>query len=148
MGEYKPAPSIQTFSNAMDVASPNNLPRLVQLFNQTDNVPKDIFQAVKISDRDTINTIKQVYRDTGYLLDPHTAVAWHASETVKSPSRSPDVIVATASPLKFAEEIFEKTGIKIDNTAELNALRSQPERYVKINNSITELAQFLKDTNQ
>jgi threonine synthase len=142
-GDYQSAASVQTFSNAMDVASPNNLPRLMRLFDRRGNVSKDMFQAARVSDEDTVQTIQQVYRDTGYLLDPHTAVAWCASERVASPSPFSDVIVATASPLKFAEEIFEKTGIKIDNTAELDALRNRPEHYTKINNSITELAQLL-----
>jgi threonine synthase len=146
--DLQPTASIQTFSNAMDVAAPNNLPRLMQFFNRKGNVPKDLFQASRVSDEDTIRTIKQVYRDTGYLLDPHTAVAWHASEITASPSPFSDIIVATASPLKFAEEILEKTGIEVDNTAELEALRSQPERYATINNSITELTQFLRDVNQ
>jgi threonine synthase len=140
------AASVQTFSNAMDVASPNNLPRLMQLFERKGNVSKSLFQAAKVSDEDTIRTIKHVYRDTGYLLDPHTAVAWHASEIVPSPSPYSDVIVSTASPLKFAEEILEKTGIRVDNTAELVALHSQPERYTKISNSYTELAHLLRDT--
>jgi threonine synthase len=132
----------------MDVGAPNNLPRLTELFTRGRGVSADNFQAVRISDEDTVRTIKQVYQNTGYLLDPHTAVAWCASEIVASRSQYPDVVVATASPLKFAEEIFEKTGIRIDNTAQLQALRGQPERYTKINNSINELTQFLEENNQ
>jgi threonine synthase len=141
-GQYQPAVSVPTLSNAMDVGAPNNLPRLAQLFAQQ----TEYIQAARVSDAETIKTIQQVHAATGYLLDPHTAVAWRASDMIPSPYPHPDVIVATASPLKFAEEIRAKTGIIIDNTAALQALRTRPERYRQIDNSLSKLKQFLTDT--
>jgi threonine synthase len=147
-GSYEPAHTVPTLSNAMDVGAPNNLPRLVKLFGgQAETLPQAV-QAVKISDEDTVQTIKRVHEATGYLLDPHTAVAWQASDQVASPYSQEDVIVATASPLKFAEEILATTGIKVDNTAQLEALGKNPERYSKISNSIVELKKFLEDARQ
>jgi threonine synthase len=137
-GLYQPAASIQTLSNAMDVGAPNNLPRLEKLIDDR------AIQVARVSDEDTIKTIKRVYTDTGYMLDPHTAVAWCASEQTASPYPHPDIIVATASPLKFAEEIRSATGIAVDNTAALGTLRTHPERYTSISNSIQELRQFLR----
>jgi threonine synthase len=143
-GEYDPTDTIQTVSNAMDVNAPNNLPRFKQMFGDDIEAMRAVVQAARVTDEDTVLTIQQVYKDTGYLLDPHTAVGWQASEMLPAEDNS-DVIVATASPLKFAEEIFEKTGIKVDNSHLLEELRNQPERYWQIENSFAELAEFLEN---
>jgi threonine synthase len=141
-GKYQPHQSVQTLSTAMDVSAPNNFPRFSQLLGTDVNEVKKVVQAVRVTDDETIQTIKQVYADTGYLLDPHTAVGWRASEVLGG-GRT-DAIVATASPLKFAEEIFEKTGIKVDNSHLMAELARQPERYWQIGNSINELTEFLE----
>lgn len=140
-GVYEPHDTIRTLSNAMDVHAPNNLPRFTWLFGEDLDAMRAVVQAVSVTDDQTVQTIKQVYADTGYVLDPHTAVGWRASEELGSGLA--DVIVATASPLKFAEELFEKTGIKVDNTQLMQELRKQPERYLEINNSIDELSAIL-----
>jgi threonine synthase len=140
-GKYEPTGTVRTISNAMDVNAPNNLPRFMRVFNDDIELARTVVQATRVTDGETIRTIQQVYKDTGYLLDPHTAVGWHASEALKSDKT--DVIVATASPLKFAEEIFEKTGIKVDNSRLLKELRRKPERYWQIENSFGQLSEFL-----
>lgn len=140
-GRYEPRQTVHTLSNAMDVNAPNNLPRFRWLFNDHLEAMRAAVRAVSVSDEDTIDTIKRVYAETGYLLDPHTAVGWRASELLGGDQ---DVIVATASPLKFAEEIFAKTGIKVDNSHLLDELAEKPERYVKIDNSLDELVANLE----
>jgi threonine synthase len=72
-------------------------------------------------------------------------VAWSASEIVKTPFTRPDTIVATASPLKFSEEIYKATKIKVDNTMQLEALTKHPEHYIKISNSYKDLKYFLQN---
>lgn len=142
-GKYLPRQSVQTLSTAMDVSAPNNFPRFSQLLGTDVKQVKKVVQAVRVTDAETIQTIKQVYADTGYLLDPHTAVGWRASDVLGGGDQA-DAIVATASPLKFAEEIFEKTGIKVDNSQLLAELEKKPERYWQIGNSIAELTEFLE----
>lgn len=142
-GRYEPKQTtVRTMSNAMDVSSPNNFPRFSRLLGADLAAVRAVVQAVRVTDEETARTIKQVYGDTGYLLDPHTAVGWHASDVLGG--RQADVIVATASPLKFAEEIFAKTGIKVDNTQLMAELSRQPERYWEIENSIEQLTEFLE----
>ncbi len=139
-GNYEAQVTVRTMSNAMDVNAPNNLPRFIRL---TGDNPGSLVTGVRVTDEETINTIKQVYGNTGYLLDPHTAVGWHASDTLPGDGAG-DVIIATASPLKFAEEILEKIGIKVDNTQQLEELRQNPERYQEIDNSYDQLKAFLE----
>jgi threonine synthase len=127
-GLYQPMDtSIPTHSNAMDVANPKNWPRLQWLFDSDIDQMRGVLSARRVTDDETVKVMREVYDETGYILDPHTAVGWAASQPG-------DVIVATASPLKFAEEIEELTGIEVDNSAELSVLRETPERYAKMPN--------------
>lgn len=137
-GNFTPFAAVSTMSNAMDIGAPNNLPRLQRIFDQNIIDFRADIQTAKVSDNETVTTIKKVYADTGYLLDPHTAVAWYASEQYPATDLH-DVIVSTAAPEKFAEEITRATGITVDNTAELTRLRKVEERYQEIPNSVQAL---------
>jgi threonine synthase len=132
-------------SNAMDVGAPNNLPRVEAIFdNEIEQIRRVVSSAV-VSDKQTVETIKSVYEQYGYLLDPHTAVAWNASEQLEDSEKYQDVIVATASPLKFAEEIEAATGIKVDNSKELEKLRQLPSRLFQISVEYDMFKQYLMD---
>jgi threonine synthase len=131
----------------MDVGAPNNMPRLRRLFGDSVRRLRSDMQVAHVTDEQTVQTIRQVYEETGYLLDPHTAVAWRGSEEFP-PEHEMDVIVSTASPLKFSEEIERLTGIHVDNSSELHRLQSKPERYVEIGNSLDELAAIIRATAQ
>ncbi|WP_283680813.1 threonine synthase [Parablautia sp. Marseille-Q6255] len=57
----------------------------------------------------TAQEIGRVYQETGYVLDPHTAVAssvYHAYREAQNDT-TPAVIAATASPYKFARSVME-----------------------------------------
>lgn len=141
-GSFTPFEAVATMSNAMDIGAPNNLPRLQRIFGQDIDAFRADIKTTQVSDADTVETIKKVYKQTGYLLDPHTAVAWYASEQIPGENMH-DVIVSTAAPEKFAEEITEATGIAVDNTADLEKLRAIPERYTSISNSVNDLRSFI-----
>ncbi|MDR1961259.1 MAG: threonine synthase [Gracilibacteraceae bacterium] len=52
--------------------------------------------------------IARVWRDWGYLLDPHTAVAWQMAESYRAESgdETYTIITSTASPFKFAPAVL------------------------------------------
>ncbi len=143
LNRYEPLKTKQTISNAMDVGAPNNMPRLQRLFDESVRRLRSDIQVARVTDEQTVETIKQVYEDTGYVLDPHTAVAWRASEEFPAENEV-DVIISTASPLKFSEEIEHLTGIRVDNSAELEKLQNTPERYQEIGNSLVELREIIE----
>ena len=91
-----------TVSPAMDILVSSNLERLIY-----ENAPKDIFDSDYATEPETIETIKRVYASDNYILDPHTAVAKRVYEKYKSRSgdETPALILATASPYKFAETV-------------------------------------------
>lgn len=72
------------------------------------------FAAFSASDEAGREKIAFVYNQYGYLMDPHTAVAYAAArrykETVTEPR--PMVILSTASPYKFPEAVLSALGKK------------------------------------
>ncbi len=64
------------------------------------------YSARRTSDEETLTTIARVQRETGRLIDPHTAVAVAAAPT----SDGPVVILSTAHPAKFPDAVAKATG--------------------------------------
>ncbi|MGI6449477.1 MAG: threonine synthase [Desulfitobacteriia bacterium] len=58
-------------------------------------------------------TIKEVYRSQGYLLDPHTAVGMKVYQDYreKSGDQTYTVLTSTASPFKFASSVLQALAI-------------------------------------
>jgi threonine synthase len=101
-GEFQPAPAVATLSNAMDVGDPSNLVRILEIFgNSLDAVRKRI-AAVSVSDERTAQTMKSVYEATGYVLDPHGAVAYRAlADHLDRNPNEKGIFLETAHPVKF-----------------------------------------------
>jgi len=66
------------------------------------------FAAGFADDTMTAEEIKRVYEQSGYLMDPHTAVASHVQREyhLKTGDFSQTVILATASPYKFSRDVL------------------------------------------
>ncbi len=64
------------------------------------------------SQEETAGTIRRIYQKTGYVLDPHTAVAAGAYEKYRAETgdTKETVIVSTASPFKFTGSVMEALG--------------------------------------
>lgn len=56
------------------------------------------------SNEESLATIARIHAATGYLLDPHTAVAWTVAE--KHRVDGPVLVVATAHWAKFGEDVY------------------------------------------
>jgi threonine synthase len=101
-----------TLSNAMDVGDPSNLERIRWLYrDDVAALGRDV-RAVSTDDADTRTCIAEVYERTGYVLDPHTAVAWSAARRTPGGGGGPVVVLATAHPAKFPEVVEEATGVE------------------------------------
>lgn len=112
---FQTKPAVQTLSNAMDIGSPNNFVRLQQLFDNNKAALQKHLSSYRVSDEETKSTIKEVYEQYGYILEPHGAVAYHALMQHQKQHTSPaeGIILATAHPIKFAESVEEILGIKL-----------------------------------
>jgi threonine synthase len=147
---YTPRPSIQTFSNAMDVGDPSNFERLQAIFNNSwEEMQAQIDEEV-ITDRETLDTIRSVYKDKNIFLDPHTAVGYLATKRFFQKNRdklrgSHIITLATAHPGKFLEIVEEATGTSPELPDRLVRAMKLPKYSVEIENSKEALATFLRD---
>ena len=105
-GEYKPGKTISTLANAMDVNDPSNFVRLQYLQQHQFRGRLARFQAQCVTDEQILNAIREVWERYKYLLDPHTATAWH----MLNEQGGHGIIVATAHPCKFENVIVEALG--------------------------------------
>ena len=80
-GEYKTRPSVPTLSNAMDVGAPSNYERIDAMYS-LDQV-RNLFASYWTDDEGTIDGIKRCKNKTGYVIDPHGAVAWKAWNDIR-----------------------------------------------------------------
>ncbi|MDH4224870.1 MAG: threonine synthase [Deltaproteobacteria bacterium] len=74
---------------------------------------REEFSSASVDDGAILETIKSTYEQTGYLLDPHTAVGVRAALTTAeggSGPQVPTVCMATAHPAKFGEAITQAIG--------------------------------------
>ena len=70
------------------------------------------FDAGFTNDEETLETIKNVYENYGYLMDTHTAVAWSVYEKWAKATGNTDVsvVLSTASPYKFSSSVMNALG--------------------------------------
>jgi threonine synthase len=128
-GEYKPKPSVATYSNAMDVGDPSNFVRLLGLFGNDISKIRQVVSGCSINDTTTLDTISRVYRESGYLLEPHGAVAFKALDDYldQHPGKK-GILLETAHPIKFVDVVEKSIGEKIavpDSSRHLLGLKKQ-----------------------
>jgi threonine synthase len=114
-GHYEPRGSIRTVANAMDVGAPSNFERITALYGQDLDALRHDLRGVAYDDARIVGAIGDVYRQHGYLLDPHGAVGWLAVTEVlaTAPSDTIGVFLATAHPAKFREVVEPAIGQRI-----------------------------------
>lgn len=144
-GEFRPRRSQKTLSNAMDVGNPSNFERLSIMFEGSVDKMRKWIRGVRITDQETRETMSQVYRDTGVLIDPHTAVGVLASRRYRRDSGFVGHILtlATAHPGKFVDIVQEATGVTPDLPATLEDALSKKKQATTLTASLEVLREFL-----
>jgi threonine synthase len=106
------------------------------------------FQAERLDDAETIEVIARTCRQTGMLLDPHTAVGVGAVEKLQALGslRNTTVTMATAHPAKFPDAVERATGIRPPLPAHLADLFELPERVTRLPNDLAAIQQFVSTT--
>lgn len=103
-GKYNPRPSVQTIANAMDVGDPSNFARILDLYGHSLNEIKKDIHGTWYDDKTIEAVLKDTYRRTGYLLDPHGACAYFALKN-NLKSEETGIFLETAHPAKFKETV-------------------------------------------
>ncbi|MDE1931370.1 MAG: threonine synthase, partial [Alphaproteobacteria bacterium] len=103
-----------------------------------------LFQAERVDDDSTRATMGELYRATGVLIDPHTAVALTAARRVKREPATPMVVVGTAHPAKFPDAVMAACGVRPMMPARLANLMALPERRVSLPNDLAAVQHFVR----
>ena len=107
---------------------------------------RSLFHAVRVDDDETTATIASVYRSTGELVDPHSAIAIAAARARRGDPRVPMVALATAHPAKFADAVRAASGVTPALPPHLAGLMSAPERVTVLPNDRHAVAAFILST--
>ena len=86
------------------------------------------FTAERADEEETAATIRTVQRETGYLIDPHTAVAVAVAEKENRDRSVPMVVLSTAHPAKFPAAVEAACGTRPALPDWLADLDTRPER--------------------
>ncbi len=122
-GTYEARPSLATISNAMDVGNPSNFERMKDLFHDDIVQFRNLISGYFFSDEETKATIQKVYQETGYLLDPHGAVAYLGLSQYlgEHPENLSGILLETAHPAKFIETVEDSIAAQIEIPEKLSA---------------------------
>jgi len=144
--DFEPKSSVPTVSNAMDVGNPSNFDRIMALYgNDREALARDVIGGWA-SDEQTLHTMEQVYREHGYVLDPHAAVGVHVwKELGLRVPRGKAVVLGTAHPAKFGEVVEKAIGVSVPLHEQLAQSLNKTKQSIQIGNEYEELTKMLKN---
>jgi threonine synthase len=168
-GAYEPHGVVATVSPAMDIQVSSNFERLLfeatgrnfltvrELMNELSKnkrftLPpaalaeiRKLFAAGRADEAETAATIKSVYAERGYVLDPHGAVGVAVARRLKSESKSPLIELATAHPAKFLEAVTAATGVHPKLPPRFGGLLDRDERITHLPANVEAVAKFVTE---
>lgn len=154
---------VPTLSPSMDIQIPSNLerlmfdiyegdgPRLERSINRLreerslhapHSPVTELFESRWYDDPATVATMAEVYRASGKIVDPHTAVGLAAARDTET--EGPIVCLATAHPAKFPEAVEEAVGCLAPVPPGLAGLDRRPERVTRMPNDLGALENLLR----
>jgi threonine synthase len=102
------------------------------------------FTARRCDDEQTLVMMAECYRETGYLIDPHTAVGLYAAWQVERDPAVPLVALACAHPAKFPDAVEKATGIRPPLPAHLADLYERKEHLTNLPNDLGKVQDFIR----
>jgi threonine synthase len=150
-GDYSVGAVVETLSPSMDIQIASNFERylfylldedsdslraLMESFATSNSLQFDEqlqakvrqdFTAATVDKTATLAQITNFYRDTNYILDPHTAVGVRAGIELSDPD-IPVVCLATAHPAKFGEAVQQAIGCDPEIPPSLQGIEQRPKR--------------------
>lgn len=167
-GDYSTAAVHQSLSPSMDIQIASNFERylyylldcdagrLTAMMNRLSdekgihfdapmiNRVQTEFVAAAADDETTIATIRSFYQQTGYTLDPHTAVGVAVGRQIRD-ERYPLVCLATAHPAKFGNAVEQATGKEPQLPQAFSDLYQRPKKVVEMKADAGLIKHFVAD---
>ena len=141
-GEYNPRPSVATIANAMDVGDPSNFARILDLYGGSHEAICAEISGATYTDGQIRETVKQVYDETGYLLDPHGACGYRALEEGLEPDET-GIFLETAHPAKFLQTVESIIGAEVEIPGKLQAFMRGTKQSVPMEKDFASFKAYL-----
>ncbi|MBR5038276.1 MAG: threonine synthase [Prevotella sp.] len=149
-GQYTPMASIQTLANAMDVGDPSNFARILNLYSKNGELsPEETHAAITslisgatYNDEQIKETMRQCYKETGYILDPHGACGYQALVDGLQEGEM-GVFCETAHPAKFKEKVDDILGIDVEIPDRLAAFMQGEKKSIPMTKEFDDFKSFL-----
>jgi threonine synthase len=126
----------------MDVGDPSNFARILDLYRHShDAIIKEI-AGCSYTDNEIRETVKDAYRNTGYLLDPHGAVGYRALEEFLKKDET-GVFLETAHPAKFLETVESIIEEKVEIPQKLQEFMKGKKQSIELSKDFVEFKAFL-----
>ncbi|MDH5749666.1 MAG: threonine synthase, partial [Rhodospirillales bacterium] len=109
---------------------------------------REMFTGGRFDDNKTRATIKRIYKETGELLDPHTAVGVAAALGAHLDADVPMIALATAHPAKFPDAVYEATGIAPPLPEALSDLMEREEHCQTLANDLHAVQAYISERAQ
>jgi len=145
-GVYETRPSVQTYSNAMDVGAPSNWVRIMNLFGNDKAQLLELVKSYRYTDAATVEAINDIFNQFNYVACPHTAIAWLAVEEYRKNGNHNEetfVFLSTAHACKFPDVFPENIAAAITIPAQVEELRSKESSAVHMENDFDAFKAFL-----
>jgi|TARA_B110000263_G_scaffold216881_1_gene202658 threonine synthase len=128
----------------MDVGAPSNLERLRWLYGGDDTALRASVVGWSVTDSETVECIRELYDRTGYLMDPHTSVAFQSAIRQDANPGVPVVVLATAHPAKFPDVVRQATGVDVSVPPNLDRTDALPEVILEMDSTRETLTDVLE----
>lgn len=140
---YRPKPSVQTISNAMDVGNPSNFVRIEAIYQNDFLNLKNHLSSYSFTDAETIEALKELYNNYNYVADPHGAVGYLGAKAyLESNPDSHVVFLETAHPTKFLDVVEETIQENIELPEQILKVMDKKKKAIEIS-TYEELKAFL-----
>ncbi len=167
-GIYKKGDVVETLSPSMDIQVASNFERYLfeiagrdsavlngwmraltengelQVGEQQMARVRENFASARVGDEETVETIRQTHRESGYLLDPHSAVGVRAA--LEQPAGAPLICMGCAHPAKFTAAIERATGAPPVLPPALAGLEQLPSRVTVLPATLEAVRGFIRQT--
>ena len=141
-GVYSPRPSIATIANAMDVGDPSNFARVLDLYQGSHEAICADISGATYTDEQIADTIRQVWKEHRYLLDPHGACGYRALAEGLRPGET-GIFLETAHPAKFKDTVEKIIGENISIPAKLQAFMSGEKQSQPMSREFADFKKYL-----
>jgi len=129
----------------MDIGNPSNLARIFYMYGHNRySLARDLFPSW-CADHFTTYQIENIYKLTGYIMEPHTAVGFQGLEAFSAHHHFPFIglVLATAHPAKFMDVMPKNIAAKVQVPDSMKGLLDKPSHSTEIEPNYSAIRDFL-----